>query len=108
MGLAIQLKDTNYAYDCVGQIRYMAPELIKGEKYNNKVDIWSLGCLIYELFTLNKCFDSPTLLGIANKIINRQHEKIDTKIYNSEWQNFIDLLLKKNYEERPDINQVYA
>ena len=108
LDLAIQLKDTNYAYDCVGQIPYMAPELINGEKYNNKVDIWSLGCLIYELFTLNKCFDSPTSLGITNKIINCELEKIDTKIYNSEWQNFIDLLLKKNYEERPDINQVYA
>ena len=28
----------------------MAPELISGEKYNNKIDIWALGCVIYELF----------------------------------------------------------
>ena len=30
----------------------MSPEIIKGEKYNNKIDIWALGCIIYELCTL--------------------------------------------------------
>ena len=31
----------------------MSPEIIKGEKYDKKVDIYALGCIIYELFTLN-------------------------------------------------------
>ena len=32
----------------------MAPELLKGETYNDKVDIWSLGVLLYEMF-FKKC-----------------------------------------------------
>ena len=31
----------------------MAPEILKGEKYDFRVDISSFGCIIYELFTLN-------------------------------------------------------
>ena len=54
-GIAKELSNANeYAKTQVGTTLYMAPEIIKGEKYNNKVDIWSLGCIIHELCTLNQ------------------------------------------------------
>ncbi len=82
----------------------MAPEIIKGEKYNNKIDIWALGCIIYELCTLNICFDSPSILQLCNKILNQSYEQLNN---NKELSCLLDLLLKKNYKERPDIEQVY-
>ena len=77
----------------------MAPELVKGQKYNNKIDLYSLGCIIYELFTLNEYF-------IDTKYDNK-NGKIDFNIYNPKWQNLIDLLVKNDYHKRPDINEVY-
>ena len=107
-GISKKLNENNrYAKTSIGTNNYMAPEVIKGEKYNNKVDIWSFGCIIYELFTLNVCFESKSLFGFVDKIVNKPHGKINTKMYNSKWQDLIDLLLKKNYKNRPDINQVY-
>ena len=50
-GISTILKSTRYASSRVGTYNYMAPEIIKGQKYNNKVDIWALGCIIYELCT---------------------------------------------------------
>ena len=47
----------NYANTQMGKIHYMAPERLRGLKYNNKVDIYSLGCILYELFTLNEYYD---------------------------------------------------
>ena len=107
-GISKQLDPNNkYAKTYVGTNNYMAPEVIKGEKYNNKVDIWALGCIIYELFTLEVCFESKSLYGFVDKIINKPHGKININNYNSKWQDLIDLLLKKDYRERPNINEVY-
>ena len=99
--------DNKYKYNLIGTNNYMAPEMLKGEKYSNKVDIWALGCIIYELFTLNICFQDENIFGIINKIINEKHGKININKYNDKWQNFIDLLLKKEDKERPDINEIY-
>ena len=77
----------------------MAPEIRKREKYNNKVDIYSLGCIIYELFTLNKYFQDKW----DDKVC-----KIELDVYDNKWQALIDLLLKSNYRDRPDIDEVLS
>ena len=107
-GISKQLDiNDKYAYTAIGTGKYMSPEVVKGERHNNKVDIWGFGCIIYELLTLNACFESKSLLGFVNKIINEKHGNIDCKKYNPKRQYLIDLLLQKEYKERPDIDEVY-
>ena len=106
-GISLKLENTRYAKSQVGTFNYMAPEILKGENYNNKVDIWALGCVIYELCTLNYCFESPGIFNLCNKIISEEHEKIDIKLYPVELQNLLDLMLNKNYKIRPNIEEVY-
>ena len=72
---------------------------LKKEKniiYNNKVDIYSLGCIIYELFTLNEYYN-----------FKNENATIDTDIYNPKWQNLIDLTLQNDYTKRPNIEKIY-
>ena len=85
-----------------GAMLYKAPELLRGDEYNNKIDIWALGHILYELFTLKKCFYCENVIGLVKKIMNNYHGKIDEK-YNTKWQDIIDSCLQKNYEERPRI-----
>ena len=108
-GISKQLNNYNmYANTQNGKFLYMAPEMLnKNPKYNNKIDIWELGCIIYELCTLKYGFDCDNLFGLFNKIINEKHDKINLEYYSSELQDLLDLLLKKDYKERPDINEVY-
>ena len=85
---------------------YMAPEIFNEEKYDNKVDIWALGCIIYELCTLNNCFENKSMNDLLRKITNNNHGKIDINIYGEDLQNLIDSLLNKNYKERPSVDDI--
>ena len=96
-GIAKQLNDKNeFAKTITGTLIYMAPEILKGEGYKEKVDIWSLGCIIYELCTTNFYYE------------NKTEGKINSSIYGEELQNLIDKLLNKDYNQRPNIEQIYT
>ena len=69
----------------------------KREKYDCRADMYSLGCIIYELFTLNEYY--------IDKLDDKTC-KIDI-LYDKIWQELIDLLLKKDYHDRPTIDDVY-
>ena len=45
--------NTQITNNKAGTYNYIAPEILKQGRFNEKSDIWSLGCIIYELFTLN-------------------------------------------------------
>ena len=87
----------NYANTQIGKRQYLAPEVLRGLKYNNKVDIYSLGCILYELFTLNEYYEDK---------FDEKECKINTDIYKSKYQELIELLLKQDYKERPNIDEV--
>ena len=51
----------------------MSPQILKGEKYNSKCDVWSLGIMVYELLYghfpwLNKSSGPQNAVTILNKI----------------------------------------
>ena len=90
-GISKQLNNYNeYAKTQVGTLRYTAPEVIRGEKYNNKVDVWSLGCIIHELCTLNFCFWNESLDELIKKIKEAKYLKINENIYGNDLQNLIN------------------
>ena len=80
----------------IGTLYYSSPEILKGNNYDNKVDIWSLGCIIYELFNLSIYH----LDKISNEI------KSINQDYNPKWQELINLLFKIDFNERPNIYQI--
>lgn len=49
-------QNTRDAHSLVGTFYYMAPERIRERGYGFSSDIWSLGCVLYELITLNSPF----------------------------------------------------
>lgn len=51
----------DFAKTSLGTPYYLSPEICSGCKYNLKSDIWMLGCLLYELCTLQKPFEGDSL-----------------------------------------------
>ena len=47
---------------------YASPEVWKDRPYDNKSDIWSLGCVLYEMATLNPPFRAANMNGLYQKV----------------------------------------
>lgn len=84
----------------------MAPEIINGQKYNIKVDIWASGCIIYELCTLNFCFENDSINRLIKKIMEGNHKKRDKNFYGEDLQKLIDSLLNKIYAQIPTADDI--
>merc|ERR1711991_818726 len=50
-GLARNMYDSRYVYIFVGTPGYQAPEISMGRAYDAKADVWSVGCIVYEMCT---------------------------------------------------------
>ena len=48
---------TDEATTFAGTPYYMSPEALQGIGYNDKSDVWALGCILYEMCTLKHAFD---------------------------------------------------
>ena len=86
-----------YAKSYAGKLHYNAPEIETNEKYDYKVDIYSLGCIMYELFTLNEYY--------IDKIIDEKEGRINY-IYEQKYQDLIDSCLSKQSKNRLEIRKI--
>ena len=104
-GISKKLVNQKYTTTKKGDYHYMAPEmLVKHAKYNNKVDIWSLGCIIYELFNLETFFDDIFYREMVEE--TPQVMKINPK-YNQAWLQLLNkILIKKDYNARLKIDEI--
>jgi NIMA (never in mitosis gene a)-related kinase len=59
MGVAKMLSDAqHFVQNKVGTPYYLSPEVCEDRPYNAKSDIWSLGCILYELCCLKHPFEA--------------------------------------------------
>lgn len=103
-GLAKELATGNkMAQTNVGTPYYMSPELINEKKYNEKTDIWSLGCLIYELAALRPPFEATNQVALALKINTGKFARIPMK-YSDGLSDLIRKMLQLEPCRRPAID----
>ncbi|CAG9325126.1 unnamed protein product [Blepharisma stoltei] len=70
-GISTQLREIEtIPRSCAGTPWYMAPEVILGEPYSYAADIWSLGCLVYELYTGSKPFKTAGLTRVLHLMVD--------------------------------------
>ena len=62
--------DMSMAETQIGTPYYISPEICKGQSYSFKSDIWSLGCVMYELMNLQRPFDGNHIASLVMAITN--------------------------------------
>lgn len=66
----------SFANTFLGTPFYMSPEMIKDSKYDAKADIWSLGCIVFELIMLRRAYQCDSLMRLLWKIVEDDAPRI--------------------------------
>ncbi|CAH1267417.1 NEK1 [Branchiostoma lanceolatum] len=105
-GIARVLNNTmELARTCIGTPYYLSPEMCENRPYNNKSDIWALGCVLYEMCTLKHAFEAGNMKNLVLKIIRGSYPPVSPR-YSYELRNLVAQLFKRNPRDRPSINSI--
>lgn len=85
---------------------YSAPELLSGDKYNNKIDLWSIGVILYRLFFGEFPYKGKTQVAIYNQIMSQTPIKKSEK--NILLDDLISRLLKVNPKQRIEWEEYFS
>ncbi len=115
-GFARYLENDNLAQSILGSPMYMDPQLLRKMKrldnnnsfgYDQKVDIWSLGTICYEMLIGAPPFNAQTIDGLVNKISEGDYKIPKNLKLSKEVISFLNGMLQYNPSLRLDINSLY-
>ncbi|XP_039236380.1 serine/threonine-protein kinase Nek1 isoform X2 [Pipra filicauda] len=105
-GIARVLNSTaELARTCIGTPYYLSPEICQNKPYNNKSDIWALGCVLYEMCTLKHAFEAGNMKNLVLKIISGPFPPVSVH-YSYDLRNLLSQLFKRNPRNRPSVNSI--
>ncbi|MCO5547512.1 hypothetical protein L7F22_037374 [Adiantum nelumboides] len=87
-----------------GTYRWMAPEMIQRRSYNNKVDVYSFGIVLWELITGNLPFQNMTAVQAAFAVVNKGiRPEIPTDCSPS-----LALIMTRCWDANPDVRPAFS
>ena len=108
-GFARVLPKTALAETLCGSPLYMAPEILRYEKYDAKADLWSVGTVLYEMICGRPPFRASNHVELLRKIEQGEdHIKFPSQVVISpEVKHLIKCLLKRNPTERMPFDDLF-
>jgi serine/threonine protein kinase len=95
------MQSHDFASTYVGTPFYMSPEICAAERYTLKSDIWSLGCIIYELCSREPPFNAKSHFQLVQRIKEGKFAPLPS-VYSPELNAVIKDCLRVNPDRRPD------
>ena len=87
-------------YTQTGTPYYASPEVWRDQPYDNKSDIWSLGCILYEMATYKTPFRATDMKALYDKVLKGMYPRIPAT-YSNELSNVIRALVQVSPMIRP-------
>ena len=84
---------------------YASPEVWRDEPYDIKSDIWSLGCVLYEMITLKPPFQAGSMKGLFKRVCNGKIQRIP-KNYSVDLWTIVKQMLSTNPKHRPTCDRI--
>jgi len=96
---------TNLVYTQTGTPYYASPEVWRDQPYDSKSDLWSLGCVIYEMCALKPPFRANDMPGLYKKVQKGVFDRIPSQ-YSMDLHNFISMCLQVSPSNRPNCDKL--
>ncbi|KAE9100517.1 hypothetical protein PF010_g14791 [Phytophthora fragariae] len=111
LGVATVLSHTlACAQTSIGTPYYTAPEICLGKRYNAKADVWSLGCVLFEMASFSHAFEGRSQRQLFDNIVRGVTPRLPScgslNRIQRELQALVDDMLRKEPRARPSVNQL--
>ena len=94
-------------YTQTGTPYYASPEVWKDKPYDSKSDIWSLGCVIYEMCALNPPFRAQSMEELFKKVVRGYYPDISNK-YSKDLSEILKLMIQIEVGARPCCDELLS
>ena len=92
-------------YTQTGTPYYASPEVWEERPYDSKSDVWSLGCVMYEMITLRPPFQAKSMEELYKKVMRGNYPKISSK-YSEDLSDAIKLMIQVEAGARPSCEEL--
>ena len=99
------MKDKFLVNTQIGTPNYSSPEVWQNKPYSYKSDLWSVGCIIYEMCCLRPPFKGKNFDELSENVCNGKIEKISSR-YSDELWSLIKMLLEVDVKKRVDCDAI--
>jgi len=107
-GISKTLSHVNdFATTAIGTPQNLSPEIIKQQKYDYKTDIWGLGCVLYEICSLNPPFGANDIGTLFQSIVRGSYRQLP-KLYSQNLSELVKVMLRPDPHRRPTVAQLLA
>lgn len=102
LGFARKLGNDEMAMTSCGTPLQMPPEVLEGKLYDHKADVWSLGCIFYEMLCGFPPFTGRNQRDLTNNIAKGVYKFPKTLKISIEGLTFLNQMLQYDYTTRMD------
>eukprot|EP00002_Diphylleia_rotans_P029161 TRINITY_DN5921_c0_g1_i3.p1 TRINITY_DN5921_c0_g1~~TRINITY_DN5921_c0_g1_i3.p1 ORF type:complete len:517 (+),score=108.33 TRINITY_DN5921_c0_g1_i3:224-1774(+) len=104
LGVA-KLIEADLTKTMIGTPYYQSPEIWIQTPYNTKIDIWSFGCVMYELATFQYPYNAQDYKSLGKKVLQGYHRPIP-ECYSKELSDVIEAMMVAEPSKRPSIDDI--
>ena len=91
------------AKTAVGTPYYMSPEICQNKPYNNRSDVWAMGCVLYELAALKHAFEAHSMKALVAEILRGRYKPVPSQ-YSADYNAILSMCLDSNPLNRPSVH----
>jgi NIMA (never in mitosis gene a)-related kinase len=104
-GVSRVMQNTQFASTVIGTPLYLSPEICEERPYNEKSDVWALGCILYEMVALRPPFTAKSQPALYLKILKGKYDPLPQKV-SDDIKTITYKLLEINYRKRPNMERL--